>query len=88
MSKYRDRHGNRIAQGSIVAAAITINHATFRGFNFEVTVCKKHGRDLILDGVHGWSRLAERNARELCVLGPQTDLRRLYAEFGKEFPPR
>ena len=38
----------------VVASAITINHSTFKGFNFETTVCKKRGRSLILEGVHGW----------------------------------
>lgn len=84
---YKDRKGNRIAAGAVVASAITINHDTFKGFNFEVTVCKKAGRELILDGVYGWSRLSERAAKELCVIMPDTDLRKLHCEFAREFQP-
>lgn len=86
MSKYKDREGKRIGAGAIVASAITINHDTFKGFNFEVTVCKRQGRELILDGVHGWSRLSERPANELCVIAAETDLRKLYCEFARAFP--
>ncbi len=85
---YLDRKGKRITAGAIVASAITINHDTFKGFNFEVTVCKKKGRELILDGVYGWSRLSERPAKELSIITPETDLRRLSCEFATDFPRR
>ncbi len=83
---YKDRNGKRIYAGAVVASAITINHDTFKGFNFEVTICKKQGRELVLDGVHGWSRLSERGAKELCVLTHETDLRHLWCEFARDFP--
>ncbi len=85
---YRDRKNKRITAGSIVASAITINHDTFKGFNFEVTVCKKKGRELILDGVYGWSRLSDRPAKELCVITPETNMSKLFCEFATDFPRR
>lgn len=85
---YYDRNKRRIKAGSIVASAITLNHDTFKGFNFQVTVCKMKGRDLILDGVYGWSRLRDHDAKELCVITSETDLRKLFCEFATDFPRR
>lgn len=83
---YKDRNGKRIKAGAIVAAAIIINHGTFKGFNFEVTVCRKKGRELILDGVYGWRRLSESVAKELCVITADTDMREMWCQFAKDFP--
>lgn len=83
---YKDRYGKRIKAGSVVAAAITINHDTFKGFNFETTVCRKRGCKLILDGVHGWRRLSESDARELAVIDAETDLTNVYVDFARAFP--
>lgn len=88
MSKYKDREGKPIKIGDVVARAITINHDTFKGFNFSVNVCKRKGRELILDGVFGWCRLSDSDAKELHVITGETDLRKLYCDFSISFPKR
>lgn len=88
MAKYKDRHGTPIKVGDVIAAAITINHETFRGFSFDVRIIKKKGRELIADGVHGWCRLSERAANELVVLKGDTDLTRVHCDLSRDFGPK
>ena len=88
MSKYRDREGNTINVGDVVAAAVTMNQQTYAPFAFVVTIVKKVKGRLILDGVFTTSELKDRPAKQLQKLHGGVDLRKLNSDWLVEFRER
>jgi hypothetical protein len=86
LPEFLDRNGERIRVGAIVAAVITVNHETFKGFNFEVTVCQVQNGEMFLEGAYGHHLLSDRKPEELCIIDADTSIREVMVCFAQDFP--
>jgi hypothetical protein len=79
-----DREGNAIAEGMIVALAVTLNqrlHYT----NFSTRICKRKNGKLILDAGMSWGYVADFKPEEMQILHADVDLLKLDVEFMERF---
>jgi hypothetical protein len=54
---YRDMDGEIIKVGDVILMLVSINIDNFKGFPYDTRICKKLGRELILDGMYGYTQL-------------------------------
>jgi len=86
MSRYRDRYGKRISCGDVVLVAITINHFNSLLVPWQVMICRRRGRELILDGPLASGSLREIPADQLACVHESLDLRTVWSDFRRAFP--
>ena len=81
---YKDREGNVIKLGDVVATAINMNQERYL-LSYSVAICKKQGRNLILDGPIGSCFLSDMKSEQMQKLTKDTDLRSLWADWIRKF---
>ena len=82
MSRYKDRYGNPIKVGDTVLQLISMNMERHSS-PYTVMIIKKEKNKLILDGVWGRGYLSTQVPQDLCVLTPETDMRKVHCDFLK-----
>jgi hypothetical protein len=80
MSKYKDRYNNIVKIGDTVLHLISINMDK-HSEPYTINVVRKEKNKLILDGVFGRTRLCDVKPEDICVMTPETNMRKVYCDF-------